>query len=150
MCENMTICVKNWLSLDICVNVWKYGHLFENFTFIRYFCEICSMCENMDVSEVCAVFWSLVFSFWWSVCFLVKQKGDMPTECVSHILVKGDMLTEHVSRILLKGDACCGGVSPFYLLCTKKESPTYYSPWECSLRQHVGCPLARIRQTYLC
>jgi hypothetical protein len=26
-----------------------------NFTFIGYFCEMCSMCENMDVFEVCAV-----------------------------------------------------------------------------------------------
>jgi hypothetical protein len=136
MCENMAICVKNWLSLDIYVNVWKYGHLCGIFTFIGYFYEIWSMCENMDVSEVCAVSWSFVFSFWWSVCFLVKQKGDTPTECASHILVKGD--------------ARCGGVSPFNLICTKKESSTNYSTRECSLRQHVGCPLARIRQTYLC
>jgi hypothetical protein len=27
-----------------------------------------------------------------------------------------------VSHILVKGDACCRGVSPFYLICTKKES----------------------------
>jgi hypothetical protein len=109
MCENMAICVKNWLSLDICVNVWKYGHLCENFTFIGYFCKICSMCENMDVSEVCAVSWSLVFSFWWCVCFLAKQKGDTPIECASHILVKGDVR--------------CGCAPAFYLIWTKKRKP---------------------------
>jgi hypothetical protein len=150
MCENMAICVKNWLSLGICVNVWKHGHLCGNFTFIGYFYEICSMCENMDVSEVCAVFSSLVFSFWWSACFLAKQKRDTPTERASHTLVKGDVPTERVSHILLKGDTCCGCASPFYLMCTKKESPTNYSLWECSLSQHVGCPLARIHQMYVC
>jgi hypothetical protein len=36
MFENMVICV-------------------EIFTFIGYFCEICSMCENKDVFEVCVV-----------------------------------------------------------------------------------------------
>jgi hypothetical protein len=29
--------------------------LCENLTFIGYLCEICSMCENMVVSEVCIV-----------------------------------------------------------------------------------------------
>jgi hypothetical protein len=33
---------------------------------------------------------------------------------------------------------------------TQKESSTNYSPRECSLCLHVGCLLARIRQTYLC
>jgi hypothetical protein len=82
------------------------------------------------------------------VCFLAKQKGDTPTEHTTHILVKGDVPIERASCILLKGDACCGGASPFYLIC--KKSPTDYSPRECSLRQHAGCPLARIHQTYLC
>jgi hypothetical protein len=125
-CENMAICVKIWLSLDICVNIWKYGHLCGNFTFIRYFCERCSMCENMAIFEVCAVSWSLVFSFWWSVCFLVREKGDTPTECVSRILVKGDMPTECASRILVKWDTRCGGASLFYF--TVKTLPTEYSP----------------------
>jgi hypothetical protein len=74
MCENMTICVKIWLSMDICVkyaqhvkiwpfvwkfdiqwifvwnmlNVWKYDHLMSWFYFR---CPVYS-------------FWSLVFSFW--------------------------------------------------------------------------------------
>jgi hypothetical protein len=56
------------------------------------------------------------------VCFLAKQKGDTPIEHMSCILVKGDAPTECVSRILVKGDTRCGGASPFYLLCTKKES----------------------------
>jgi hypothetical protein len=80
MCENMTIYLKIWLSLDICVkyaqyvkiwpfvlkfyfqwvfawnmlNVWKYGHLCENLTFMRYLCEICSICENM---VICLKIW---------------------------------------------------------------------------------------------
>jgi hypothetical protein len=29
--------------------------LCKNFTFIGYLCEICSTCENMVVSDVCAV-----------------------------------------------------------------------------------------------
>jgi hypothetical protein len=75
MCENMTICVKIWLLLDICVkyaqcvkiwplvwkidfhwifvwsmlNVWKCGYLCENVTFIWYLYEICSMCKNMFI-----------------------------------------------------------------------------------------------------
>jgi hypothetical protein len=77
MCENMAICVEIWLSLDICVkyaqcvkirsfvskfvfhwifvwnmfNVWKYGRLCGNLTFIWYLCEICWMCENMAISD---------------------------------------------------------------------------------------------------
>jgi hypothetical protein len=77
MCENMAICVKIWLSLNICVkyaqcvkiwpfvrkfdfhwifvwnmlNVWKYDNLCATLTFIGYLCEICSMCENMVVSD---------------------------------------------------------------------------------------------------
>jgi hypothetical protein len=115
----MTICVKKWLSLNSCVNAWKYGHLCGNFTFIGYFCEICSMCENMYVFEVCAVSWCFVFNFWWSVCFLVKQKGDTPTEFASLILLNGDMSTERASHILVKGDTRCGGTSPFYLIYKK-------------------------------
>jgi hypothetical protein len=52
------LCEK-WLSLDICVNVWKYGHLCGNFTFIGYFCEICSIFPKvlcLVSGEVCA-FW---------------------------------------------------------------------------------------------
>jgi hypothetical protein len=156
MCENMTICVKIWVSLDICVNVWKYGHLCENFTFIGYFYEICSMCENMAVSEVCTVSWSLVFSFWWSVCsflkscvqFLVKQKGDAPTEHASRILVKGDVPTERVSRILVKGGTRCAGAPPFLLnMHTKKESqqniphrtpPGLHTRYTCSVQSGRG------------
>jgi hypothetical protein len=83
MCENMTICVKIWLSMDIfvkyaqCVkiwpsvwkfdfqqiyvwnmlNVWKYDHLCENLTFIGYLCERCSMFENMTI---CVKIWLLL------------------------------------------------------------------------------------------
>jgi hypothetical protein len=38
------------------LNVLKYDHLCKKLTFIGYLCEICSMCENMVVSEVCAFF----------------------------------------------------------------------------------------------
>jgi hypothetical protein len=77
------------------LNVWKYGNLCENLTFIRYLCEICSMCENMAICvknefywifvwnmlnvwkydhlmtwfcfwSVCS-FWSVVLSFWWTL-----------------------------------------------------------------------------------
>jgi hypothetical protein len=33
------------------LNVRKYGHLCANLTFIGYLCEICSMCENMVISD---------------------------------------------------------------------------------------------------
>jgi hypothetical protein len=135
ICVKYARCVKIWLSLDICVNVWKYGHLCGNVTFIGYFYEICPMCENMAISEVCAVYWSLVFSFWWSVCnllkssiqFLLKQKGDARTEHASHILVKGDTHCGGTSPFYLKGDARCGGMPPFYLICTKKKAYRLFS-----------------------
>jgi hypothetical protein len=43
------------------LNVWKYGHLCENLTFIGYLFEICLMCENLTfISEyLCAVFKAL-------------------------------------------------------------------------------------------
>jgi hypothetical protein len=56
------------------------------------------------------------------VQFLVKQKGDAHTERKSRILVKGDAPTERASRILVKGDAPKERASPFYLICTRKES----------------------------
>jgi hypothetical protein len=64
LCENMVICVKNWFYLIFVwniLNVWKYGHLCENLTFIGHWCEICSMCKNIVIwcpgsaSEVCVV-----------------------------------------------------------------------------------------------
>jgi hypothetical protein len=70
------------------------------------------------------------------MCLSGEEKDNVPTEQVSHILVKGDTR--------------CEGTSPFYLICTKKESPIDYSPREWSLRQHAGCPLALICQMYLC
>jgi hypothetical protein len=45
----------------------------------------------------------------------------MPIGHTSRILVKGDVPTERASHILLKGDARCGGVSPFYLICTQEK-----------------------------
>jgi hypothetical protein len=40
----------HWIFVWNMLNVWKYGHLCENLTFIWY------LCENMVVSDVCAVF----------------------------------------------------------------------------------------------
>jgi hypothetical protein len=37
-------------------NVRKYVKFYGNLTFNGYLCEMCSMCENMAISEVCAVF----------------------------------------------------------------------------------------------
>jgi hypothetical protein len=75
------------------LNVWKYGHLCENLTFIEYLCEICSMCENM---AICMQIWlSLDICVKYAQCvkiwlflmdtilnltivqFLMKKKGDM-------------------------------------------------------------------------
>jgi hypothetical protein len=62
------------------LNVWKYGHLCANLTFIGYLCEMCSMCENMAICvqiwlsldicvkyAQCAKIWPFVckFDFYW-------------------------------------------------------------------------------------
>jgi hypothetical protein len=74
------------------LNVWKYGHLCENSTFIGYLSEICSMCENV---AICVQIWlSLDICVKYAKCvkiwlflmdtilnlaidqFLMKKKGD--------------------------------------------------------------------------
>jgi hypothetical protein len=70
------------------LNVWKYGHLCENLTFIGYLCEICSMfkkyghlCENVTfIGYLCEIRWS-VCSLWslvWKyaeVCAVLVSDG---------------------------------------------------------------------------
>jgi hypothetical protein len=75
------------------LNVWKYSHLCENLSYIGYWCEICSMCENMAVSEVCAISEVLcsvhnghyIESSNWSISDEEKEKGDAPTKLASCI-----------------------------------------------------------------
>jgi hypothetical protein len=87
MFENMVICVIFLLSLDISV---KYAQCVKIWLFLK-----------------CVQFPEVLCSVSGDVCFLVKQKGDVPIEHASCILVKGDVPTEHASRILVKGDAHC-------------------------------------------
>jgi hypothetical protein len=53
MCENMTICMEIWLLLDIYV---KYAQCVKIWPFVWKFDFHLIFCENMAVSEVCAVF----------------------------------------------------------------------------------------------
>jgi hypothetical protein len=97
------------------LNVWKYGHLSENLTFIGHLCEISSMCKKYGhFDALCFVsdgnYWIwLVFCLWW------KNKGDTRYGCVSHIWSKGRCtLSRHVSHLKQIQDARYEGVSPFY------------------------------------
>jgi hypothetical protein len=145
------------------LNMWKYGHLCENLTFIGYLCQ-------------CLKIWSFVWKFYfhwiflWNMLnvwkyecflksciqFLVKcvisseAKGrHVYRTCVSH-LSKGRRAYRTGVSHLSKGRCALWRRVSLLLNMHKKESHTDYSPRKCYLRQHVGCLLARIRQTYLC
>jgi hypothetical protein len=52
------------------LNVWEYGHLCENLTFIVYLCEIWSMCENI---AICVKIWlSLVIYVKYTQCVRIR------------------------------------------------------------------------------
>jgi hypothetical protein len=146
-CENMVSCVKMWLVLNIClkyakcVKIWPFVLEFDfHWIFMSMF-ENMVICLEILLSLHICVKYAHVWKYgcFWSVCcflescvqFLVKQKGDAPTE--------------HVSHILVRGDTHCGGASPFYSICTQKRKPAEYFPRECSLHQHTTWPLAHIR-----
>jgi hypothetical protein len=60
------------------LNVWKYGHLWENVTWIGYLCEICSMCENM----------AICVEIWFSLDICVKY-----AQCVKISKISGSALS---------------------------------------------------------
>jgi hypothetical protein len=61
-------------------------------------------------------------------------------------MLKGDVPMKLSSHILVKGEVRCGGASPFYLICKKKNTYILFSTGF-SLRQHPACPLACIRES---
>jgi hypothetical protein len=154
----MAIWVKIWLSLVICVkyaqcvkiwpfvwkfdfhcifmwnmfNVWKYGHLSENLTFIGYLCEICSMCENM-------VIWCLIYDKHYTKsgnCLVSdEEKGRCAlSTCVSHLRKRE---TRYVSTSHIEGKRRCVLCERISLLlnCTKRNINRIFSMGS-SLHQH--------------
>jgi hypothetical protein len=163
----MTICVKIWLSLDICVkyaqrvkiwpfvwkfdihwifmwnmlNVWKYGHLCENLTFIEYLCEICSMCDNVVIwclgsisDALCAVSEALCsvsdrhYTESGNCSVSDEEKGRCAlTSCVSHLRKKGDASIKCAFRNSGKGRRALWGAAPFYLIALKNNANRLFS-----------------------
>jgi hypothetical protein len=67
MCENMTICVKIWLSLDNCV---KYAQCVKIWPFVwKFGFHLIFVSNHGCFLSVCS-FWSLVFSFWWTLYWI--------------------------------------------------------------------------------
>jgi hypothetical protein len=129
------------------LNAWKYGNLCENLTFIGYFCEICSMCENMAIFEVCSVSdGHYTESGNWSV--FDEEKGrHAHTMRVSYLRRRETFPKNKYLISEEKGDVPTKRVSPFYLICTKNIY--WLFSMESSLRQHAACSLAQIH-TRIC
>jgi hypothetical protein len=123
-----------WTFVWNMLNVWKYGHLCENMTFIEYLCEICSMCDNMaiwclgSVSEVCAVSEVLCsisdghYTKSGNSSVSGEEKGWRAHETHISYLRRRETCpcnARHLSGE--KGDVLTKCTSPFYLTCTKKE-----------------------------
>jgi hypothetical protein len=132
MCGNMTICVKSWVSLDICVkytecgkvwpfvwkfdfhwifvwnmlNVWKYDHFCENLTFIGYLCEICSMCE------ICSFVWKFYFHwiFVWNMLNVWKHGHLMSWLCFWSVCSFWSLVVQFLMDTILNLTMCsvCG------------------------------------------
>jgi hypothetical protein len=153
-------CDLNWIFVWNMLHVWKYDHLCEKLTFIVYLCQCLIIWSFVWKFYFHWIFlWNMLnvwkYGCFWSVCSFLKSCVQFLVKCVlsgeakgrhtyrTHVshLSKGDVPTERVSHILINGDTRCGGTSPFYLICTKKVRPINYSPRECFLRQHTGCPL---------
>jgi hypothetical protein len=175
MCENMAICVKIWLSLDICVtyaqyvkiwpfrwkfdfhwifvwhvlNVWKYGHLCKKLTFIRSFCVICSTCENM---VICVKIWLL-----FDICVKYAQcvkiwlflKCVHLLSCVQFIMKKkGDVHWLRASHIGRKGGHTLATCVSHLSNSTKKKGNGIFSTG-CSLHMPATVPIATHMNTYV-
>jgi hypothetical protein len=135
------------------LNVWKYGHLCEYFTFIGYLCEICSMCKNMTFIgylcenmaiwclarfcfwSVCS-FWSHVFSFWYTLYWIWQLS--------SFWWRKRETRYGGMSPMSRKGRRVLWGHVSLLPNSTKKTVNRIF-PIECSLHQHATCSLAHIR-----
>jgi hypothetical protein len=72
MCENMVICVKILLSWDICV---KYAQCVKILLFLK-----CVQFLKSYVQFLMGTILNLAI-----VQFLMKNKGDALTQCMSHI-----------------------------------------------------------------
>jgi hypothetical protein len=70
------------------LNVWKYGYLSENLTFIGHLCEICYMCQKYGYLMSCVLFLKPCIQFLMDtilktilnlaiIMFLIEEKGDM-------------------------------------------------------------------------
>jgi hypothetical protein len=77
----------HWIFLWNMLNVWKYGHLCENLTFIWY------LCENRAISKVCAVSEVLCsvsdghYNESSNCSIYDEEKGRRANEmCVSHLI----------------------------------------------------------------
>jgi hypothetical protein len=118
MFENMVICVKFLLSLDISV---KYAQCVKIWLFLKcvQFPEVLCLVSGEAIGR-CA--------YGTRVSHLSEGRRACRTRD-SHLSKGRRTLWRHVSLLLNMH---------------KKRKPTDYSPWECSLHQHAACPLARV------
>jgi hypothetical protein len=124
----MAICVKIWLhSIFVwnILNVWKYGHLWKNLTFIGYLCEICSIWDNMAIwclgsisDAMCAVSEAL-----YSVsdgCYTESSNCSVSNE------QKGrHTLTRRISHMRKRATHVMGACLPFTKHAQKRMSMNY-------------------------
>jgi hypothetical protein len=108
-----------WSFVWNIINVWKYGNLSKNLTFIGHLCEISSNYENMVIWVkiwlsliICVkyghevkIWLCLVSHFWWKLlnqhCVLAMMEAHMLLRRVLHLKQKGDTLWRCVSVVLL-------------------------------------------------
>jgi hypothetical protein len=173
MCENMISCVKMWLVLNICVKYAKCVKICPSVWKIDFHWYLCQCFKIWSFVWKFYFHWIFLWNMlnvWkyrclWSVCSFLKSCVQFLVKCVLSIEAKGRHAyrtrVSHLSKgrrayrtrvlHLSKGrNTLWRRVSLLLNMHTKKEIPTDCSPWECSLRQHVECPLAWICQTYLC
>jgi hypothetical protein len=102
----------HWIFMWNMLNVWKYDHLCENLTFIWY------LCENMAISEVCAVSEVL--------CLVSDGHYTESGNCSISDEEKGrHALGTHVSH-LSKGR------------CANETRVSHLNKWRCTLWRHVS------------
>jgi hypothetical protein len=163
-------CDLYWIFVWNMLNVWKYGHLCEKMTFIGYLCHCLKIWSLVWKFYFHWIFLWNILNVWkygcfWSACSFLKSCVQFLVKCVLSGEAKGrHAYRTHISHLskgrrayrtrishLIKGRrALWRRVSLLLNMHTRKESPIDYSPCECSLRQHAGCPLAQICQMYVC
>jgi hypothetical protein len=106
------------------------------------------MCENMTICvkiyfsfDICLKIWLFLKCVQFLKSCVQFLMDTILNPVISQFLMKkkGDALSVRASCILLNGDTRCGGVSPLYFICKKKNTCTMSYNRRGGTNKHINC-----------